>query len=192
MNMYQELKVIWKKLGVNGQLKNFSSKELWVLDTDSGKPIARRLQAGCKTPPTTDTDAFKRVDGVTIDGHKSWWKFYDISTVEVYDQGAKLVRISAIIKTAVKENHFGEPTYLDKKYGLPIQLITDVKRNKKKQIVSYYVTQIGWVDPAQALKMTCYHEIDNARPVFPKSGMPYLRTRKDLIVANNISTKGLV
>ena len=39
----------------------------------------------------------------------------------------------------------------------------------------------------QALKMTYRHEIDNARPVFPVSGRPYIRTRKDKEFFNNLS-----
>lgn len=136
-----------------------------------------------------DTDAFKRVDGVAIEGHKNWWKFYDISTVEICDSKQSL-RVSAITKTAVKEDHFGEPAYQNEIWGFPIQLITDVKRDRKRRVIDYYVTNVGWVGLAQALKMTCYHEIDNARPVFPKQGMPYIRTRRDANLFNNISMRG--
>ena len=41
------------------------------------------------------------------------------------------------------------------------------------------MTNVGWIEFDQALKMTCQHEIDNARPVFPVSGRPNIRTRKD-------------
>ncbi len=93
------------KLGINGQVKNFSSVELWVLETDSGV-VVHRLPPRYKTPLTIDVDAFNRVDGMSIDGHKNWWKFYDVSTAEVFDS-KKTVRVSVITKTAVEENHFG-------------------------------------------------------------------------------------
>jgi hypothetical protein len=192
MGLYDSLKAIWKKLGINGQVKNFSSKKLWVIETDSGKPIARWLQPGFKSPKEIDADGFKRVDKGAIEGHKNWWKIYDISTAEIYDKGDSL-RVSAITKTAVDEHHFGKnPSYRNESWGSPIQLVLDVKRDKKKRIVAYHVSNIGWVDLEEALKMTCHHEIDNARPVFPASGQPYIRTRRDKELFNNLSTKGTV
>jgi len=188
MGTYESLKKIWKKLGVKGQVKNFSSVELWVIEGRNG-PVARRLPPGYKTPPKVDTDAFKRVDSIPIEGHKNWWKIYDVSTAEIFDD-KKSLRVSAITKLAVEERHFGKPTYRDESWGSPIQLITNVKRNKKKRVTGYFVTRVGWVDVQQALKMTCHHEIDNARPVFPKQGDPYIRTRRDPELFNNISVKG--
>lgn len=190
MGMYESLKKIWKKLGLKGQVKNFSSVELWVIENDTeNKPIARKLPPGFKTPPKVDTDGFKRVDGIAIDGHKYWWKIYDGSTAEIYDD-KKSLRVSAIAKTAVEEGRFGKVTYRKETWGSPIQIVTNVKRDKKKRITGYFVTGIGWIAPEQAFKMTCNHEIDNARPVFPKQGDPYIRTRRDPELFNNISVKG--
>lgn len=191
MNLYNSLKLIWKKLGINGQVKNFSSKELCALENDSGAPTAYRLPPGYKTPLNVDCDAFKRADNIPIEKHKNWWKFYDVSTVEIHDQGNS-IKVSDITKTAVDEVHFGKITYKNEIWGTPIQLVTDVKRNKQKQITGYLVTRVGLISPDQALTMACHHEIDNARPVFPKGGIPYIRTRRDLELPNNISTKGLV
>jgi hypothetical protein len=188
MGAYDSLKAIWKKLGVNGQIKNFSSTELWVLETDSGI-VAKRLPSGYKTPATVDVDAFKRVDGSAIEGHKNWWKIYDFSTVEIFGSNKSLA-ISAVTKTAVEEDHFGRPIYKNEIWGSKIQLISDVRRDQKKRIVEYYVTSGGWIDSELAFRMTCNHEIDNARPVFPKSGEPYIRTRRDPQVFNNISSNG--
>lgn len=104
MSIYSKLKAIWKKLGINGSVKNYSKVELWVLETDTtGNPIARVLKPGYKTPSNIDTDAFKRIDGKAIQGHKNWWKFYDFSTVEVSTDGRGL-KISVISKSAVPEN----------------------------------------------------------------------------------------
>jgi hypothetical protein len=191
MGAYESLKAIWKKLGIKGQVKNFSSKKLWVIETDSGEPIARGLEPGFKTPTKIDIDGFKRTDGKAIDGHKNWWKIYDVSTAEIYDRGSSL-RVSAITKTAVEENKFGTPTYKNESWGAPIQLVLDVRRDKKRRIIAYNVSNVGWVAFEKALKMVCHHEIDNARPVFPVSGQPYIRTRRDNELSNNLSIKKTV
>jgi hypothetical protein len=191
MGAYEKMKAIWKKLGINGQVKNFSSKELWTIENDSGKPIARKLLPGFKTPSTVDCDGFKRVDGKPIDGHGNWWKIYDVSIAEVFDKGAA-IEVSAITKTAVGEDHFGKPEYRNERWGSPIQLITDVKRDRKNRIIGFRVGKSGWLSPDEVLVMTCHHEIDNARPVFPKGGRPYVRTRRDADIANNISAQGRV
>ena len=189
MNIYDSLKRLWKELGIRGQVKNFSSKRLWVIETDSGVPIARWLESGFKTPQNIDVDGFKRFDGVPVAGHPNWWKIYDFSTAEIFNAGQDL-RVSAISKTAVDENHFGKPLYKQESWGTPMKLVIDVRREKKR-IVAYCVTNVGWIEFDQALKMTCQHEIDNARPVFPVSGRPYIRTRKDKEFFNNLSGKGM-
>lgn len=186
--MYESLKKIWKRLGLKGQVKNFSSTTLWVLETGNGT-IARKLYPGHKTLPGADIDAFKRIDGIAIDGHKNWWKIYDGSTAEIYSD-RKNLKVSVITKTSVEEDHFGKPSYQEEAWGLPIQVITDVKRHKKKRITAYFVSRIGWVSFEEALELTCQHQIDNARPVFPESGSPYIRTRRDPELFNNISLKG--
>jgi len=187
MALYDSLKKVWKKLGQKGQVKNFSSVELWVVDTDNGT-IARKLPPGFMTPPKVDIDGFKRVDGLPIAGHKNWWKIYD-STVELYD-GKNSLKISVIAMTAVGEAKFGEPKYVQEPWGEPIRLIDDVRRNEKKRVLAYHVTGLGWIKAKEALALTCHHEIANARPVFPKEGAPYIRTRRDPELFNNISVKG--
>jgi hypothetical protein len=67
MGAFEELKKIWKKLGITGHVKNFSSKPLWVLETESGRPVARVLSPSFKTPVDVDVDGFKRVDGGAIE-----------------------------------------------------------------------------------------------------------------------------
>jgi hypothetical protein len=188
MALFDSLKKIWKKLGLKGQVKNFSTIELWVVNTESGT-TARKLLPGFRTPPKIDIDGFKRVDGVSISGHKGWWKIYDGSIAEISD-GSKSLSISVIAKTAVSEEEFGKPKYVNEPWGEQIRLIEDVRRNKQKRIIAYRVTGLGWVNAEEALRLTCHHEIANARPVFPRVGTPYIRTRRDLKLFNNISVKG--
>jgi hypothetical protein len=146
---------MWKKLGVNGQVLNYSTKTLWVLETDTGKARAYKLPGGYRTLPTIDFDAFKRVDGVSIEGHKNWWKFYDFSNVEIFDGNKNKLKISVISKAAVHEEHFQELKYLDVVTGRPLQVIVDVKRGKNKKIISYFVTELGWLDFDKTLELTC-------------------------------------
>ena len=192
MNIYSKLRAIWNKLGVNGQVKNYSDVEFWVVENDTvGKPIARVLRSGYKTPVDIDVDGIKRVDGKAIQGHKNWWKFYDFSTVEVYKDGRGL-RLSVIKKIAVSEEHFTKVTYIKKYWGEPIVVILDVKRDPDRRITSYLVSGKGWLDFETTFKMTCHHQIDNARPVFPKKGKPYIRSKRDKKILNNFSKKGKV
>ncbi|HAZ12726.1 MAG: hypothetical protein A2X86_13990 [Bdellovibrionales bacterium GWA2_49_15] len=192
MDSYNSLKSIWKKLAVKGQVKNYSSFEIWVVENDTyGRPIARILPPGFKTPKQVDVDAFKRIDGVSIDKHKNWWKFYDFSTVDVYSSGQR-VFVSAISKTAVDELHFGKVEYKNEKWGEPLRVIVDVRKNKDNQLSEYYVTDVGWLDYEKTLEMACTHEIDNARPVFPKSGRPYIRSKRDKNTLNNFSQMRMV
>ncbi len=194
MSNYESLKKIWKKLGIKAHVKNFSSQPLWVLENEDDRPVAHLLRPMTKSPIKIDTDAFRRRDGKPIEGHKSWWKIYDGSTAEVFDKGKDL-SISVITKTAVEDKEFSTDapiTYEEKTWGTPILLVTNVQRDKKKSIIAYLVTNVGWIEPEQMLTMTCHHEIDNARPVFPTSGTPFIRTRRDQKFFNNLSTKGLV
>lgn len=187
MELYESLKSLWKKLGVKGQVKNYSSLEIWIVENDTyNRPIAKILPPGFKTSKQVDVDAFKRVDGASIDKHKSWWKFYDFSIVDVYSRG-QAIFVSAISKTAVDELHFGKVEYKNEKCGEPLKIIVDVRKNKDSLLNEYYVTDIGWLDYDKTLVMVCSHEIDNARPVFLKAGRPYIRSKRDKQTLNNFS-----
>lgn len=190
MELYQSLKSLWKKLGIKGSVKNYSNADLWVLETDTtGRPIARILSPGYKTPRGIDCDAFKRKDGKAIQGHKDCWKLYDFSIAEVFSDG-KGLRVSVFSKTAVSEKHFGEVVkYINEKWGEPLTVILDTKRGRTHRIESYYVSGHGWLNFETTLLMTCRHEIDNAQPVFPRKGNPYIRSKRDKIVLNNFSKK---
>ncbi len=143
-----------------------------------------------KSPNHMDADAFRRADGKVIDGHKSWWKIYDFSTAEIYDQKDG-VRVSSITKTRVNDKEFGDAPiiYDESAWGVPIKLIIDVRRNKKKEITRYHVSGLGWLSPLKALSLVCHGEIDNGRPVFPKTGKPFIRTRRDQELMNSLEMK---
>ncbi len=91
----------------NGQVKNGSSRVLWVVETDTGPAIAHKLLPGRKSPSSVDADGFKAVDGTSIDGHTSWVKIRDLSTADVADSGRQLTR-GCILCFNVGENEFGQ------------------------------------------------------------------------------------
>ncbi|OFZ51729.1 MAG: hypothetical protein A2381_18635 [Bdellovibrionales bacterium RIFOXYB1_FULL_37_110] len=195
MSTYEELKKIWKRLRINGQVKNYSSKKLWVLETNTGVAIAHILLPGQKSPQKIDADAFKRVDGIPVEKHFSWWKFYDFSTVDVFDDNQELL-ISVITKRSVDDSEFeGSQRKIqynkNSNWGERIRLIINVVRDEKnKRIIGYQISDIGVIGFDQVLEMVCNGEIDNARPVFSNSRKPYIRTQKDKKCLNNIVYMG--
>ncbi|MEW6058365.1 MAG: hypothetical protein AB1540_17320 [Bdellovibrionota bacterium] len=145
-----------------------------------------------KSPQNVDIDAFKRVDGKPVEGHSSWWKFYDYSTLEVFDNGNDL-KVSVVRKTPVNEDYFGQGRIIydrSEQWAISTKLVTDVQRGKNRRITKYYVTDEGWLKPDDVLAMVCRGEIDNARPVFPSTGKPCIRTRRDRQIFNNLEIKG--
>ena len=76
----------------NGRVRNHSSRPLWVVGNDRGRPVARRLEPGRETPDGLDADGFRAVDGTPIDGHDAWVKIIDLATADVRDDGAELKR----------------------------------------------------------------------------------------------------
>ena len=75
---------------LNGQVKNYSSKILWVLESGGGKFTAHKLAPNQQSPADIDADGFCTVDGTPIDGHQQWVKIVDIATAEVKDNGEQL------------------------------------------------------------------------------------------------------
>lgn len=95
---------------MKGQINNHSSKMLWVVETDSGKAVAHRLDPNKRSPPGVDADGFKAVDGTPVDGHTSWVKVTNISTADVKNEGGGLTR-GCVFCWNVQENEFGPVTY---------------------------------------------------------------------------------
>ena len=93
----------------NGQVKNHSSKTLWVVETDTGPAIAHKLAAGWQSTSSVDADGFRAVDGMPIDGHTSWVKLIDLSTADVTDSRGQLAR-GCILCSSVGDNEFGAVT----------------------------------------------------------------------------------
>lgn len=108
------LRRAWKAVMANrvrGRVINRSSRPLWVLETDSGRPIAHRLEPGCASPSQVDADAFRAVDGTAIDGEGSWIKIYDFVTATIRDAPAGRLCATGWLRRPVEEREFGVITY---------------------------------------------------------------------------------
>jgi hypothetical protein len=94
-----------------GQVKNHSSKTLWVVENDSGPAVAHKLAPKKKSPSGTDADGFKAVDGTPVDGHRSWVKIIDLSTADVADKSDGTLARGCYLCKDVQENEFGPVRY---------------------------------------------------------------------------------
>ncbi len=95
---------------MNGRVKNYSHKELWVVETDTGQPVAHRLGPNMQSPLGVDVAGFKTVDGTLIDGHGSWIKVVDFSTARVRYASGKMTA-GCWLCWNVEEDEFGPVTY---------------------------------------------------------------------------------
>ena len=67
--------------------------------------------------------------------------------------------------------------------------ISAIRRNEKGTIVGYYVKGLGWLSTQQAIHLAKIGKID-AVVAHSRNGTPYLRTRPDDTVANNLGVLG--
>jgi hypothetical protein len=172
-----------------GTIRNYSSKTLWVVETDSGPAKAHKLSPNMKSPSTVDADGVKTVDGSPIDGHTSWWKIRDISTADIYDnnQNSKLT-IKASFKSRVKENEFGSVEYKQESgWGEKISKVVSVHKNTKGIITEFLIDNgIGWINKNKAVELAKKGQII-AVVVNPKNSDSYIRSRPDSTKKNNFS-----
>jgi hypothetical protein len=63
--------------------------------------------------------------------------------------------------------------------------ITGVQRNKKKTITFYRIETLGWVSKAEGIRLTLQGKVD-AVVAHSRSGSPYLRTRPDKSITDNL------
>ena len=65
--------------------------------------------------------------------------------------------------------------------------ISAVRKNKKGTITSYYVQDLWWLSKERAIRLTKAGKLD-AVIAHSRSGTPYLKTRPDRMVANNLGS----
>jgi hypothetical protein len=75
------------------------------------------------------------------------------------------------------------------KVNLPLRITKIMKDEKKKTIVAYYVTKLGWVLKDQAIVLAEEYKIDAVISTSPRGNL-YLRTRPDIEITNNLDLLG--
>ena len=69
------------------------------------------------------------------------------------------------------------------------KVISMVRKNKKGTITAYYVEEIGWFSKEEGIQLAVDEEIDVVVAI-SRSGHPYLRTRPDVAIENNLENMG--
>ncbi|MDJ0595911.1 MAG: hypothetical protein QNJ72_39005 [Pleurocapsa sp. MO_226.B13] len=105
---------------MKGQVKNYSSKKLWVLVSKGNQMYAYQLTSGCQSPSNIDADGFCAVDETPIDDYKGWVKIVDICTAEVIDKAGQLTS-KCMFCGNVEDKEFGKVKFIYKdNWGEPI------------------------------------------------------------------------
>ncbi|GAA4458979.1 hypothetical protein GCM10023189_32050 [Nibrella saemangeumensis] len=108
---------------VNGQIRNYSSKSVWVIVFNhhlGTEPVAYKLAPNYKSPDFIDADAVKTADDTTRTSHTGWIKITDISHVNVQEDHGRLT-VGCLACWFVEENRFGKVVYdTTTKWGDPL------------------------------------------------------------------------
>ncbi len=95
---------------MKGKIRNYSLKDLWVVETSTGEAVAHRLRPSWQSPRGLECDGLRAVDGTPIDGHESWIEIIDGSLADVtYHRGA--LSVDCILCWQVEEDEFGPVRY---------------------------------------------------------------------------------
>lgn len=171
-----------------GRIYNHTSKELLVLETDSGSPVVHRLGPHRKSPAATDADGFRRSDGQTILLHSNWWKIPTHFRADIFQVGDDvLIPVSVMIP--VSDKHFGNYELRDEvDWGEKMTYVTSIIRDKHGNTTGYSVEGRGTISIEDAVKLADVGEIDNVVVVRSKNGGTYLRTKKNTTAEDNLTT----
>ena len=169
-----------------GHVINHSSKELFVIENDSGRVIVHRLGARRKSPRNVDADGFKRADGKAILFHKNWWKVPNFFTAHIFQVGADIL-IPASVMIPVGDNRFGHYEFdRAKDWGEELAYVTRIIRSKSGKTVGYDTDKYGRLSKSKGIKLTQQGKLDNVVVVMSKRG-PYLRTWKNAQSDDNLT-----
>jgi hypothetical protein len=107
---------------MNGRISNNSDKVLWVVETDTGPAVAHKLLPGFASPPATDADGFRAVDGTLVNGHASWVKVTDLSSANVTSMPDGSLDRGCIFPFCrdVNDEEFGPVTFDEAAWGAPL------------------------------------------------------------------------
>jgi hypothetical protein len=171
-----------------GQVLNHSSKALLVIENSSGtEPIAHLLEPKRKSPPAIDADGFRRADGKTVFGHTAWWKIFNGTAIDIWQIGSDVL-VPTSLMIPVSGQHFGSFS-IDKTsgWGSKLKYVTARIINKKGKVTGYLAEGIGRISKKQAIQLTKSGDLDNVIVVQNQRGTPYLRTKKNLTMMDNLS-----
>ena len=171
-----------------GRIYNHGSKELLVLETDSGPAIVHRLGPYRKSPAAVDADGFRRADGEAIFLHKDWWKIPTYFRADIFQVGDDvLIPVSVMIP--VSDKHFGNYEMRDEAdWGEKMTYVTSILKDKRGNTTGYIIEGVGTVSVEDAVKLAGAGAIDNVVIVRSKNGGVYLRTKNNTTAEDNLTT----
>ena len=171
-----------------GRIYNHTSKDLFVVETDSGPPIVHRLGPHRKSPAAVDADGFRRADGEAILLHKDWSKIPDYVRADIFQVGDDvLIPVSPMVP--VPDKHFGNYEIRDEAdWGEKMVYVTSIIKDKHGNTTGYSIEGRGTVSAEDAVKLAKAGEIDNVVVVRSKDGGTYLRTKKNTTSEDNLTT----
>jgi hypothetical protein len=171
-----------------GRIYNHTSKELLVLETDSGPPVVHRLGPHRKSPIEVNADGFRRGDGAAILLHKDWWKVPTYCRADIFQVGDDLL-IPVSLMIPVSDKHFGNYEIRDEADWVEkMTYVTSIIKDKRGNTTGYSVEGRGIVSVEDTVKLADAAEIDNVVVVRSKSGGTYLRTKKNTTAEDNLTT----
>ena len=98
---------------MKGQVKNYSSKKLWILVSKGDEMYAYQLAPGYQSSSNIDADGFRAVEDIPIDDYRGWIKIVDICTAQVRDQAGQLTS-ECMFCGNVREKEFGKVKFVYK------------------------------------------------------------------------------
>jgi hypothetical protein len=87
---------------------NYSSYNLWVVETDTGPAIAHLLPSMYRSPFGVDADGVKGYS-TSINGYSGWWKTKAGATADLRDNGGEIALACGGVGVCyqVPDNEFG-------------------------------------------------------------------------------------
>ncbi len=170
-----------------GHVLNHSSKELLVLETDSGPPVVHKLGPKKKSPANVDADGFKRADGESILLHSSWWKIPDDFKADIYQVGGNFL-IPVSVMAPVPDLHFGNyEIRQEADWGEKLTYVTGILKDTRGITTGYFIEGRGEVTIADAIKQAKEGGLDNVVVVKNKNGRTFLRTKRNTTSDDNLT-----
>ena len=175
------------KLKGKGQILNHSSKELFVIETDSGPPVVHRLGPKRKSPKNVDADGFRRSDGEPILLHNGWWKVPDFCKADVYQVDENII-IPISIMVPVSDAHFGNYKIKEELgWSEEMAYVTRIIKGEDRVTIGYVIDGGEEISVAKGIELAQQGELDNVVVVKNSQGTVFLRTKRNRIPSDNLT-----